>query len=311
MITKIIKKYKGKYMNQYQKIILALIITFFVGCSSENNDYIASGTFEATEVMVSSEGVGKILSLNITEGSIIKKGEIVGIIDTTQLYLKKLQILASADAVKSRKPDIEKQIAVTEQQIANFEIEKNRIENLMKSNAVPKKQLDDVNAQIALLKKQLVALKSNLDISTRGLNEESNAIAIQIKQIDDQISKCYIKSPINGTVLIKYAEEGEIAMQGKPLFKMADIENMYLRAYIISSQLADIKIGQNVKVVSDYGSNKIKEYSGTVSWISSKAEFTPKTILTKDERANLVYATKIAVKNDGFLKIGMYGKLKK
>ncbi|ROL59093.1 HlyD family efflux transporter periplasmic adaptor subunit, partial [Bacteroidetes/Chlorobi group bacterium ChocPot_Mid] len=275
------------------------------------NDYIASGTFEATEVMVSSEGVGKILSLNITEGSIIKKGEIVGIIDTTQLYLKKLQILASADAVKSRKPDIEKQIAVTEQQIANFEIEKNRIENLMKSNAVPKKQLDDVNAQIALLKKQLVALKSNLDISTRGLNEESNAIAIQIKQIDDQISKCYIKSPINGTVLIKYAEEGEIAMQGKPLFKMADIENMYLRAYIISSQLADIKIGQNVKVVSDYGSNKIKEYSGTVSWISSKAEFTPKTILTKDERANLVYATKIAVKNDGFLKIGMYGKLKK
>jgi HlyD family secretion protein len=311
MITKIIKKYKGKYMNQYQKIILALIITFFVGCSSENNDYIASGTFEATEVMVSSEGVGKILSLNITEGSIIKKGEIVGIIDTTQLYLKKLQILTSADAVKSRKPDIEKQIAVTEQQIANFEIEKNRIENLMKSNAVPKKQLDDVNAQIALLKKQLVALKSNLDISTRGLNEESNAIAIQIKQIDDQISKCYIKSPINGTVLIKYAEEGEIAMQGKPLFKMADIENMYLRAYIISSQLADIKIGQNVKVVSDYGSNKIKEYSGTVSWISSKAEFTPKTILTKDERANLVYATKIAVKNDGFLKIGMYGKLKK
>lgn len=288
--------------------LVSAIIIF--GCSSNDKEFDASGTFEATEVIVSSEANGKILNLNFKEGTKLKANEVVGVIDSTQLHLKKLQILASINAVQSRKPEIDKQIAVVEQQIATAEFEKKRIENLIKSNAVPKKQLDDVNAQISVLEKQLTALKSNLDVSTRGINQESNAIEVQVAQLDDQLKKCVITSPIDGTVLVKYAEAGELAIQGKPLFKIADTDNMYLRAYIVSSQLSEIKLGQKVKVFADYGENKMKEYTGEVAWISTKAEFTPKTILTKDERANLVYATKIAVKNDGYLKIGMYGKIK-
>lgn len=289
--------------------LLASAIVIF-GCSSNDNEYDASGTFEATEVIVSSEANGKILSLNFREGTKLKANDVVGVIDSTQLYLKKLQILASVNAVQSRKPEIDKQIAVVEQQIATAEYEKKRVENLIKSNAVPKKQLDDVNAQISVLEKQLTALKSNLDVSTRGINQESNAIEVQIAQLNDQLKKCVITSPIDGTVLVKYAEAGELAVQGKPLFKIADTDNMFLRAYIVSSQLSDIKLGQKVKVFADYGDDKMKEYTGEVAWIATKAEFTPKTILTKDERANLVYATKIAIKNDGYLKIGMYGKIK-
>ncbi|MFH1050251.1 MAG: HlyD family efflux transporter periplasmic adaptor subunit [bacterium] len=289
-------------------VLISAIILF--ACNSDDKEYDASGTFEATEVIVSSEANGKILSLNIQEGSKIKANDIAGVIDSTQLYLKKLQILASVNAVQSRKPDIEKQIAVIEQQIGTAEYEKKRIENLIKSNAVPGKQLDDINAQISVLEKQLIALKSNLDVSTRGINQESNAIEVQVAQLDDQLKKCVITSPIDGTVLVKYAEAGELAVMGKPLFKIADTDNMLLRAYIVSSQLSDIQLGQKVKVSADYGENKIKEYKGEIVWISNKAEFTPKTILTKDERANLVYATKIAVKNDGYLKIGMYGKIK-
>ena len=289
--------------------LLASAIVIF-GCSSNDNEYDASGTFEATEVIVSSEANGKILSLNFREGTKLNANDVVGVIDSTQLYLKKLQILASVNAVQSRKPEIDKQIAVVEQQIATAEYEKKRVENLIKSNAVPKKQLDDVNAQISVLEKQLTALKSNLDVSTRGINQESNAIEVQIAQLNDQLKKCVITSPIDGTVLVKYAEAGELAVQGKPLFKIADTDNMFLRAYIVSSQLSDIKLGQKVKVFADYGDDKMKEYTGEVAWIATKAEFTPKTILTKDERANLVYATKIAIKNDGYLKIGMYGKIK-
>ncbi len=289
-------------------VLISAIILF--ACSSDDKEYDASGTFEATEIIVSSEANGKILSLNIQEGNKIKANEIAGVVDSTQLYLKKLQILASVNAVQSRKPDIDKQIAVIEQQIASAEYEKKRVESLIKSNAVPAKQLDDINAQISVMEKQLSALKSNLDVSTRGINQESNAIEVQVAQLDDQLKKCVITSPIDGTVLVKYAEAGELAVMGKPLFKIADTDNMLLRAYIVSSQLSDIQLGQKVKVFADYGENKIKEYKGDVIWISNKAEFTPKTILTKDERANLVYATKIAVKNDGYLKIGMYGKIK-
>jgi len=297
-------------MEKKLNLTLFTIFIFLFSCSSNDNEYDASGTFEATEVIVSSEANGKILSFNLQEGSKIKANQVVGVIDSTQLYLKKLQVLASVNAVQSRKPEIDKQIAVIEQQIVTAEYEKKRIENLIKSNAVPKKQLDDVSAQISVLEKQLTALKSNLDVSTRGINQESNAIEVQVAQLDDQLSKCVLTSPIDGTVLVKYAEAGELAVQGKPLFKIADTDNMFLRAYIVSSQLSDIKLGQKVKVFADYGDEKMREYDGEVAWIATKAEFTPKTILTKDERANLVYATKIAVKNDGYLKIGMYGKIK-
>ena len=200
-------------------------------------------------------------------------------------------------------------MAAVEQQIETAKTEKKRIENLLKANAINQKQLDDVNAQIAVLEKQQTALKSTLELSTNSISGENEAVQIQIKQIDDQLAKCRIVSPLAGTVLTKYAEKGELASPGKALFKVADIQNIILRAYITNDQLSKLKIGQKVKVYSDSGESDSKEYEGTVSWISAKAEFTPKTIQTRDERANLVYALKIAVKNDGLLKIGMYGNV--
>jgi len=309
MIKKNLTKYGIDIMRNYLNILFFAMALYLSSCSSNDTNYDASGTFEATEVIVSSEANGKIMSLDLIEGTKLIANQLVGIIDSTQLYLKKLQILASSDAVRSRKPDIAKQIAVVEQQISTAEFEKKRVENLLKSNAVPQKQLDDINAQISVLEKQLSALKSTLEVNTRGLNEESSAIEVQVAQLDDQLKKCTIISPIDGTVLVKYAEKGELAVQGKPLFKIAETDNMFLRAYVVSSQLSSIKLGQKVKVFADYG-DRMKEYEGKVAWISTKAEFTPKTILTKDERANLVYATKIAVINDGLLKIGMYGKVR-
>ena len=276
--------------------------------NTENFD--ATGTFEATEVIVSAEASGKLIHFRADEGVQLTCGEEVGLIDTVQLHLQKMQLLANRKSVDTQRPDIGKQIAATRQQIAKAEQEKSRVERLLQSNAANRKQWDDWNAEIALLNKQLEAQLSTLQKSTASLNEQSASVAIQVAQVEDKLQKSRIISPISGTVLAKYAEAGELASVGKPLFKIADVENMYLRAYITSKQLAEVKLGQQVTLYADFGDGERKTFEGTVTWISDKAEFTPKTILTDDERANQVYAIKIAFRNDGTAKIGMYGEVK-
>lgn len=298
-------------MKTTRNILSGMLLLVFAACGNGKGDFDASGTFESTEIIVSSEANGKIMQFNIQEGDMLKAGEEVGYIDTTQLYLKKLQLLSSVKSVQSRRSDITKQIAATQEQIAKTEKEKRRNENLLKSNATTQKQLDDIESQLTVLQKQLAAQISTLQNSNQSVTEESSALEVQVAQIEDQLHKCRIVSPAKGTVLSKYAEAGELATQGKPLFKIADVSNMYLRAYVIADQLTQIRLGQEVKVYADFGKSDQREYSGTVTWISDKAEFTPKTIQTRDERANLVYAVKIAVKNDGYLKIGMYGEMKR
>lgn len=276
----------------------------------KGNGFDATGTFEATEVIVSAEVNGRIMQYDVDEGSLLKAGEQVGYIDTTQLYLQKMQLTANARSVRSRAQDVSKQIASTREEIAKAQFEKRRNEKLLASNASTQKQIDDFDSQIAVLEKKLAAQISSLQNSNTSITEESSALEIQVAAIEDMIRKSVISSPIDGTVLANYAQAGELAAPGKALFKVADTGNMYLRAYITSSQLAEVKIGQKVKVFSDYGDDIRKEYTGTVKWIADKAEFTPKTIQTKDERADLVYAVKIAVPNDGSIKIGMYGEVK-
>lgn len=297
-------------MKTTKNIVYASIILLLTACGKGNGDYDASGVFETTEVIVSAEANGKIMQLNFIEGQQVEQGKALGYIDTVQLYLKKMQLLTNASAVKSGRVDIPRQIAAIKQQIATQKNEQKRFENLVKANAVNQKQLDDINAQILVLERQLTAQTELLENSNKNISEQSSGLEVQIAQINDQIQKSIISSPINGTILSKYAEQGELATQGRALFKVADIEHMFLRAYITASQLTQVKIGQAVKVYADFGEKEMKEYSGTITWISDKSEFTPKTIQTRDERANLVYAVKVAVKNDGYLKYGMYGELK-
>lgn len=296
-------------MRTIKNLIYMTLVLITFSCGNKNKNFDATGAFETTEIMISAEVSGKIMEFNLNEGQIIDSNIKIGYIDSTQLYLKKMQLLTSQKAVGNRKIDVKKQIAALEQQITSQKNEKIRFENLLKSNAANQKQLDDINTQIAVLEKQLSAQKDNLEKSNQGITDESSILEIQIAQLEDQIQKSIIKSPIKGTVLAKYSQKGEFVQPGKILFKIGDMENMFLRAYITSSQLTKIKLGQKVKVYADFGEKESKEYNGEISWISDKSEFTPKTIQTKDERANLVYAVKIAVKNDGFLKKGMYGEL--
>lgn len=294
-------------MRRNKLFYWAPVFFVLVSCHSKNGSTDASGTFEATEVIVSAQATGPILAFDIEEGQDVKAGANLGFIDTIQLDLRKKQLLASIQAAQTRKPDVEVQVAALEQQIATAKSEKRRVENLVKANAADQKQLDDLNAQIEVLTKQLKATRTTLESSNSGINKESSALKIQVDQINDQLRRSYISSPINGTVLVKYAETGELAVQGKSLFKVADMSQMVLRVYVTADQLAKLKLGQTVDVNAELGSTDNKAYQGTVTWISAKSEFTPKTIQTRDERANLVYAVKVAVKNDGILKIGMYG----
>ena len=290
--------------------IIALVSILFASCGNNKKNYDASGNFEATEIIVSAQANGQIMKFNIDEGQSVEANKPAGYIDTIQLHLKKIQLQANLKAIDSRFYNVSKQIAATNQQIAKQKTELQRFENLVQSNAANQKQVDDINAQIILLQKQLAAQTETLENSNRSVSGESAALAAQIKQVEDLIGKSIIYSPITGTVLSKYAEQGEVTVQGKALFKVADINNMFLRAYITSDQIAQMKTGQQVKVFVDSGNKNMNEYQGTITWISDKAEFTPKTIQTRNERANQVYAVKIAVKNDGFLKIGMYGELR-
>ena len=289
---------------------IVIVATLSASCGSGDGDYDASGVFEATEVIVSAKGTGEIVRLDIQEGQNVAAGAQVGFIDTLQLHLRKMQLLANMTAVESRHYDVSRQIASIQQQIATQKTERTRYENLVRSNATNQKQLDDINAQIALLEKQLAAQTETLENNNRNVSGESTGLQAQVAQIEDQIRQNVISSPIDGTVLSKYAEQGEWAVQGRALFKVADIARMNLRVYITAGQLTELKIGQQVEVYADRGESDRREYPGTVTWISDQAEFTPKTIQTRDERANLVYAVKVAVRNDGYIKKGMYGEIK-
>lgn len=291
-------------------LLLFLGVGLWIGCTDSQTDFDATGTFEATEVTVSAEESGKLLEFRADEGQVFQAGEDVALIDTLQLSLQRQALLANKSALDQQRPDIRTQIAMLQQQLETAQKEKARVENLLKVNAANKKQLDDWNAQISLLNRQLDARKSDLTHHTASLNEQSSAVCIQVLQMEDRLNKCRVTSPISGTVLAKYAEQGEITSYGKPLFKIADTKNMFLRTYVTAAQLASLKLGQEVTLYADFGDEVYKSYPGKVVWISDQAEFTPKTILTDDERAVQVYAVKIAFQNDGGAKIGMYGKVK-
>ena len=286
------------------------LLPLFSACGGNEKEYDATGTFEATETTVFAEQSGQLMMFGVNEGDSIANGVEVGLIDTTQVWLKIQQLGATKEVYQSQKPDMEAQIAATRQQLAKAQQEEQRYRELVADGAAPSKMLDDATNQVKVLQKQLAAQQSALSTSTRSLDKQMAATDVQVSQLRDQLRKCHIVTPTKGTVLEKYVERGEFVAVGKPLFKMADTHDMFLRAYVTSAQLQNIKIGQKVKVFADYGDGQKKEYDGTISWISSRSEFTPKTILTDDERADLVYAVKIAIKNDGFVKIGMYGEVK-
>lgn len=291
-----------------KKVLYIAVSLLAIACSKEA-EFDAQGTFEATEVVVSSEATGRILNFDIEEGMTIVANQAVGTIDSLQLHLQRKQLLAQHSALLTSRPDVKKQVASLREQIVKQKSELRRVDNMLSDGAATQKQKDDIEAQIKILEGQLEATLSTLDKNTSTINDNSVALEAQIAALDDRISKCRILSPVGGTVLVKYAEAGELASVGKPLMKIADLKNIYLRAYFTSDQLANIKLGDEVKVVADFGGEERYDYTGRVAWISSESEFTPKTIQTKDSRANLVYAVKIAVENDGRLKIGLAGEV--
>lgn len=291
-----------------KKVIYIAMALLAISCTKEA-EFDAQGTFEATEVVVSSEATGRILNFDIEEGMAIAANQTVGTIDSLQLHLQRKQLVAQQSALLASRPDVKKQVAALREQIAKQKTELRRVDNMLRDGAATQKQKDDIEAQIKILEGQLEAQLSTLDKNTSTINGNSVVLEAQIAALDDRISKCRIISPVGGTVLVKYAEAGELASAGKPLMKIADLKNIYLRAYFTSDQLANIKLGDEVKVVADFGGTERYDYTGRVAWISSESEFTPKTIQTKDSRANLVYAVKIAVENDGRLKIGLAGEV--
>ena len=293
-----------------KKIIAMASVTLVLNaCGNKEHEYDATGVFEATETTVYAEQTGALLMFNVEEGDTVGRNKEVGLIDTTQLWLKIQQTEAMKSVYQSQKPEQEKQIAVTRRQLAKAKQDQQRYKELVADGAAPGKMLDDANSQVEVLQRQLDAQLSSLRVNTNTLDKQMAAADVQAEQLRDQIRKCHILVPAKGTVIEKYVERGEFVSAGKPLFKMADTENMFIRAYVTSAQLENIKTGQKATVFADYGNGGKKEYEGRVTWISSRSEFTPKTILTDDERADLVYAVKVAIKGDGFVKMGMYGEV--
>ncbi|MEZ4809779.1 MAG: HlyD family efflux transporter periplasmic adaptor subunit [Allomuricauda sp.] len=288
----------------------ATIALTIASCSDKNGAYDASGTFEATEVQIASEASGIVEQLNLSEGQTLKIGQYLGYVDSTQLYLKKQQLEAQIQVLLAKKPNIAIQLSSLEEQLRQAKREQQRIQNLVAGKAAPQKMLDDANSQVDIIENQIKAQNSTLSINTASLVNETEPLQVQIRQLNDQLEKCKIINKVKGTVLTKFAEENEMANVGTPLYTIANLDTLTLRAYITGEQLPKVKIGQKVKVLIDDPSEEYKTYDGAVEWISDKAEFTPKTIQTKDERAHLVYAVKIKVPNDGYLKIGMYGEVK-
>ena len=322
----------------YKTYFVTALIFGLAACKSSKDDFDATGVFEAEEVIVSAEAAGQLTNFTISEGDVLKVGQTIGEVDCQNIDLQKAQVQASISALKLKQNEaspqtqiLAKQIegqkavfATQKEQLSVLEKEKGRIQNLVKAEAVPTKQLDDIVGQIDILKKQMESTQSQMAIITqqiasqneqvklqnRGILSETQPLQVRVSQIEEQLGHCKVINPIDGTVLVKYAEAQEVTGMGKPLYKIANLETMTLRAYIAGTQLGQVKVNQPVKIFIDNGKETYKEMTGTISWIASKAEFTPKTIQTKDERENLVYAAKIKVKNDGFIKIGMYGEVK-
>jgi HlyD family secretion protein len=291
-----------------KKIMYIALAVLAVSCGKEA-EFDAQGTFEATEVLVSSEASGKIMRLDAEEGTQVLANAVVGEIDSLQLDLQRKQLIAQRSALLGSRPDVQKQVATIKEQITKQKTELARFANMLRDGATTQKQYDDMEAHLRVLESQLDATLSTLTKNTVTINNNSAALEAQILALEDRIAKCRVVSPVGGTVLVKYAEVGELATMGKPLFKVADLDKMYLRAYFTSEQLSKVKLGDTVKVIADFGAEERFEYEGTITWIASESEFTPKTIQTKDSRANLVYSVKIAVKNDGRLKIGLAGEV--
>ncbi len=321
----------------FKKSLLVVLVTGFISCNNGNGKYDATGTFETDEVIVSSEATGRILQFNVEEGASLAKDSVVGKIDPVAIELQKEQASASVEALQQKTNDAspqvgilqsqtqlqQKQIAVDEEQLKVLEKEQQRFKKLVAADAVPAKQLDDITGQVNVLQEKIIASKTQLKvlqsqidaqrqvvaIQNRGILSEKDPMQKKVALIQDQLNKTIIKNPVTGTVLTKYADANEFTATGKALYKIADLSTMKLRVYITGNQLALVKLNQVIKVFVDNGKGGYKELKGTISWISDKAEFTPKTIQTKDERANLVYAMKVNVVNDGYLKIGMYGEV--
>lgn len=279
------------------------------GCK-EKATYDATGIFEATTVTLSAETAGKILTLPVEEGDSVTKGETIAVIDTTTLVLQLAQLSSQRGSALAASPDISAQAAALRAQIEHQKHEVERFEGLYADKAIPAKQVDDSRAQLRVLQGQLDALVSTLGKNKNSISDNSTAIEYQRRQIEEQIIKSRVISPISGTVLTKYAEPGEFATPGRPLVKIANLNDIYLRSYFTANQLADIKIGQKVTVIADFGGDKQFEYPGVITWIAQESEFTPKSIQTNDSRANLVYAVKVRVHNDGRLKLGQYGEVR-
>jgi len=292
------------------KLIYLVLLLSILSCKEKANNYDASGSFEATETIIAAEATGKILQLNIDEGQQLDSGQLIGFIDSAQLQLTRLQLMQSKKAILSSRPESKTQVEALRTELANAVLDRNRTAKLVEGGVASQKQLDDADAKIATLQSKIAAQESSLQTTTSSITEQGNTVNAQMNEITDQLKKCVIVNPVKGTVLSKYAEQYEMAVLGKPLYKIADISTIILRAYITGDQLQQVKIGQRIKVFTDDGKGGYKEREGVITWINEKSEFTPKTIQTKNERANLVYATKISVKNDGYLKIGMYGEVK-
>lgn len=290
-------------------LILLLATVLFSSCKSNTDGADASGAFETDETIISSSANGMLLAFDVTEGESLRAGQQVGYVDSTQLFLHKQQLEAQIGITTSQKPNINAQLAALEAQLADALTNLTRAQNLVAAGAATKVQLDDATTHVEVLRKQIAAMQSSLSISTATLDKAVTPIERQIDQLRDQLAKCRVINPISGTVLAKYAQAHEIVALGKPLYKIAQIDTLTLRAYISNAQLSLAKLGQSVRVQVDSGTKGMKSYTGTISWISEKAEFTPKTIQTKEERTELVWAIKVRVPNDGYLKIGMYGEV--
>jgi HlyD family secretion protein len=293
-----------------RNIIFPLVLLLGLNsCDDAGLSHDASGSFEAVETIISAEANGKILQLSIEEGQELNAGQVIGHVDSTQMYARKLQLLQSKKAILSGRPQANVQTDALKKELANAELDRDRTENLVKGGVATQKQLDDANAKVITLRARINAQESSLQTTTSSLNEQAGTVDAQLTEINDQLKKCTITNPLKGTILSKYAEQYEMAAVGKPLYKIADLSNIILRAYITGDLLSQVKLDQKVKVFTDDGKGGFKETEGVVTWINGKAEFTPKTIQTKNERANLVYAIKVKVRNDGFYKIGMYGEV--
>lgn len=277
-----------------------------VSCRMKAPDFDACGQINATEVTVSAENSGRLITLDIEEGDVLSRGTYVGCIDSVQTYLKKEELISRKASALVKKVDIKCQTEAQYARLENLETELRRFSDLLAKDAGTQKQVDDIESEIAVLKGQIAAAEQNYRQNNENIDRETGTIDVQIAQTEDMLAKCRIKSPIDGTVLTKYAEAGEMVTTGKPLFKVADMENLYVRAYFTTAQLSELKLGDEVTVIPDNGTREPDRYTGKVTWISDEAEFTPKNIQTRDERADLVYAVKVAVRNDGRLKLGMY-----